>query len=370
MSHDHKEGCERNGYIMSESRGTKGESQWSQCSVNSLSNGISSGQLSCLDDDNGKKAETLGMEKDTYPGEVWDADAQCKIFLLDNDARIDHTDSNIKDVCYSIKCRTPQRQGYYRAGPALEGTACGAGMWCMHGTCVKNTKPTKQDEPGTWSDWSYTSCQSGCTPESKGFRTKRRTCQRGRLIHTVAGCKGPTTGMDFCDDSKICSSRKDADTYASEQCKIFSSYVTGIDSQSPGGQVGYSTKFEWQSCAIYCKRSDTGQWYTPRLELNDMPWLSPYFPDGTFCHQAGSTKFYCQKNTCIEEDARFGKADTPELNLLFNAAPKGDEDRESLKQLEKYFTLDKDMNPVGGKFAGIKGKEEDETGWDVIDYIE
>ena len=24
MSHDHKEGCERNGYIMSESRGTKG----------------------------------------------------------------------------------------------------------------------------------------------------------------------------------------------------------------------------------------------------------------------------------------------------------------------------------------------------------
>ena len=28
--------------------------------------------------------------------------------------------------------------------------------------------------------------------------------------------------------------------------------------KSPGGQVGYSTKFEWQSCAIYCKvREDT-----------------------------------------------------------------------------------------------------------------
>ena len=31
--------------------------------------------------------------------------------------------------------------GYYRAGPALEGTACGAGFWCRSGKCVKNVKP-------------------------------------------------------------------------------------------------------------------------------------------------------------------------------------------------------------------------------------
>ena len=60
-------------------------------------------------------------------------------------------------MCYSIKCRTPKREGdttvkrlsdkflcsvgYYRAGPALEGTACGDGFWCRAGKCVKNVKP-------------------------------------------------------------------------------------------------------------------------------------------------------------------------------------------------------------------------------------
>merc|ERR1711962_670766 len=86
MSHDHKEGCDRNGFIMSESRGTKGESRWSQCSVNSLSRYISDGSLSCLEDDNAKKAESLGLENEVYPGEVWSANSQCQIFLLDSDA--------------------------------------------------------------------------------------------------------------------------------------------------------------------------------------------------------------------------------------------------------------------------------------------
>ena len=35
----------------------------------------------------------------------------------------------------------PGWPGYYRAGPALEGTACGAGFWCRAGKCVKNVKP-------------------------------------------------------------------------------------------------------------------------------------------------------------------------------------------------------------------------------------
>ena len=34
--------------------------------------------------------------------------------------------------------------GYYRAGPALEGTACGAGSWCRAGTCVPRDKPVSE----------------------------------------------------------------------------------------------------------------------------------------------------------------------------------------------------------------------------------
>ena len=36
MHHDHSAGCTKDGYIMSASRGTKGESEWSGCSVAAL----------------------------------------------------------------------------------------------------------------------------------------------------------------------------------------------------------------------------------------------------------------------------------------------------------------------------------------------
>jgi len=369
MSHDHSSGCEMNGYIMSASRGTKGESAWSSCSVNSLSRSINQGDLDCLNDNNAKEVEKIGLSTNVYPGEVWGASAQCQIFLLDTDAHIDHNEADFQEMCYSIKCRTPKREGYYRAGPALEGTACGQGKWCRHGECVTNTKPVKQEDPGNWSEWAYSTCQSGCLPNSLGYRTKRRTCQRGRLIHTLAGCRGPTTGMDFCSDDNICPVRKDTDKFASEQCAIFSSYVPGIDTNGVGVQVTYSNTRLWQSCAIYCKRSDTGQWYTPRLELNDLP-ISPYFPDGTFCHQDGDTKFYCQKNTCLERDSRVAKNDSPDLNIMLNASPQGDGERKTPAEVEDYFTLDENMKSVGGDFGGVSKDEESENLWDVKDYIE
>ena len=38
--------------------------------------------------------------------------------------------------------------------------------------------------------------------------------------------------------------------------------------------------------------------------MNDLQ-LSSYFPDGTLCHTEGSTKFYCQRNMCVEEGHRY-----------------------------------------------------------------
>ena len=36
----------------------------------------------------------------------------------------------------------------------------------------------------------------------------------------------------------------------------------------------------------------------------------------------------------------------------------------------RYFTLDKNLKPVGGKYSSIQGDDEDEESWNVIDYIE
>ena len=101
--------------------------------------------------------------------------------------------------------------GYYRAGPALEGTACGSGRWCQEGSCVPNMKKpvAGSNKPGVWSDWAVGPCRSGCTHGSLGFQEKTRHCDQSRIIHTVDGCKGPATTMDFCDDSAVCNTRKE-----------------------------------------------------------------------------------------------------------------------------------------------------------------
>ena len=121
-------------------------------------------------------------------------------------------------------------------------------MWCNAGHCVKNTKkPVKQkiailananttsllqvgnsQKPGQWTEWKKGACKSGkvvggwgkltgvllfidqgCTENSKGYQEMTRECQQPNLVHTVQGCRGPATTMNFCDDTNICAARKD-----------------------------------------------------------------------------------------------------------------------------------------------------------------
>jgi len=53
-------------------------------------------------------------------------------------------------------------------------------------------------------------------------------------------------------------------------------------------------------CAIFCRRKDTGSYYTPRIELNDLG-VNPYFPDGTWCHNDGISNYYCLQHHCLPE---------------------------------------------------------------------
>ena len=55
----------------------------------------------------------------------------------------------------------------------------------------------------------------------------------------------------------------------------------------------------WQSCAIFCKRKDLDVFYTPRLDLNNLPDLNPFYPDGTWCGNDGSKDYYCMQRNCI-----------------------------------------------------------------------
>ena len=63
MRHDHKEGCRRDGFIMSPTRGSKGEAQWSPCSAEFLQK---TDKLQCLHEDPHAVSLTLEVGSHKY----------------------------------------------------------------------------------------------------------------------------------------------------------------------------------------------------------------------------------------------------------------------------------------------------------------
>lgn len=84
--------------------------------------------LACLRDEPAQQSGDRDHEVyGNNPGQHgdWDLKQQCQMLMMDTNAYPDHSMADMPDICYSIKCRAPGRRGYYRAGPALEGTPCG-----------------------------------------------------------------------------------------------------------------------------------------------------------------------------------------------------------------------------------------------------
>lgn len=132
MHHDSSgNSCSKEGYIMSPSRGTKGETQWSSCSAEVMSN---LGWAECLTDSPKKHEKELDHTRflDT-PGQFYTAKKQCEILLRDKDAVV-LPSQKLDQICHNLHCKTPHRSGFYYAGPALDGTTCGQKKVCSFST--------------------------------------------------------------------------------------------------------------------------------------------------------------------------------------------------------------------------------------------
>jgi hypothetical protein len=285
--------CPNNGFIMSSSRGTKGENTWSVCSAKIFS----LVQHKCLVIKNESSFYTL-VE---LPGQVIDAHDQCKFFLSSKEAFM-YQPNPQNDICSNtVYCRASNLIGYYTAGSALEGTPCGKGKLCIDSKCQLLGDPL-EEVAGDWTPWTNESCSSGCLENSKGFAHQTRQCFNPKPKNTMSYCEGDDNQGRLCDDTSICSSnRKSIKTFANETCNRISVVVSEIDGLE-GTQIPYEHDRPWRSCAVFC-RTRSGMWYTPRLELNHMRnTLSPFFPDGTLCHEdAIGRKYYCQLNRCLPE---------------------------------------------------------------------
>ncbi|XP_047503003.1 histone-lysine N-methyltransferase 2D-like [Penaeus chinensis] len=85
MLHDgYGNACPKNGFVMSASRSTSGETNWSSCSreiVETLS-------APCLNDNPPEIPKHDHSVYDQLPGQTWDAYDQCRVFLRDDDATL------------------------------------------------------------------------------------------------------------------------------------------------------------------------------------------------------------------------------------------------------------------------------------------
>ncbi|EFA07053.2 A disintegrin and metalloproteinase with thrombospondin motifs adt-1 [Tribolium castaneum] len=359
--------CPKEGYVMSPSRGTNGETQWSRCSAEVVS------KLSwakCLHDSSRPPKQLDHSRFLDSPGQVYTAKKQCEILLRDKDAVV-APNQDLTTICFNLQCKTPHRSGYYFAGPALDGTECGKKRYCYGGDCVKKTPPKPMKVvSGGWGPWKESPCTSGCIEKSRGFQVKTRQCDSPAPLNTDQGCQGSSVQFGVCRDDKICKSKRlSVVDYASQKCQEFSKLLPELDPKGGGLQAPHEDARVWMGCAIFCRRADSGGFYTPRLELNDLG-VSPYFPDGTWCHRENDMNYYCLHHHCLPENFRFSKIDPldaigDDIPFSQNAGPES----EIPPEIKSYFSLSSQGKPLKTVLKPHERNNPKEEDWEIDDYI-
>lgn len=366
--------CPKDGYIMSPSRGIYGETIWSECS-REVAQKLPYTK-SCLRDKSiHSSMNNLDHTKFfNLPGREWTAKKQCEMFLRDKDAMV----ATFFKACESLQCKTPHRNGYFFAGPALDGTYCASGKECRGGECknILQIYPGLNNpsiEPGGWSEWKTGPCKSGCLLKSTGAQIRQRFCNTSISKNTEIDCQGLHFDIILCRDENLCNKkRKNINEFATLKCGEFSERLPELDAKSGGLQALHEPERPWMACAIFCRRKDIASYYTPRVELNDLG-LDPYFPDGTWCHTQEGQNYFCRQHHCLPENFHFEK-------MLLNDRQNDDAEFSSQNalareirlndQVIKYLSLGSDRLPFLTSFPYNIIFPQDENEWIDKDYIE
>ncbi|XP_011647364.1 A disintegrin and metalloproteinase with thrombospondin motifs adt-2 [Pogonomyrmex barbatus] len=372
MHHDSSNNaCPKDGYIMSPSRGIRGETIWSDCS-REVAEMLPQTKLCLLDQPKPRNtSDTLAHNHLRYrdlPGREWTAKRQCELLLRDKDARV----VTLYQACQSLQCETPHKSGYYFAGPALDGTYCAPDRECRSGECVSISEPSElsNSQKDSWSEWKESSCSSGCLQKSKGAQVRRRFCENRN--HTTRDCKGLYYDVLLCKDEKLCKKkRRTIQDFATLKCRLFGERLPKLDGTARGLQATHEIDKPWMACTIFCRRKDIAAYYAPRVELNDLG-LDPYFPDGTWCHAEEGQDYFCRQHHCLPESFRFNK----KLSRIYQYKDEDENESEELGSHNqfgiadqfKYLTSSPDGLPLLTSMSRDITSPSDE--WIDKDYIE
>ncbi|XP_059088723.1 A disintegrin and metalloproteinase with thrombospondin motifs adt-1-like [Tigriopus californicus] len=335
--------CNKNGFVMSPSRGPEGETPWSDCSRNFICNYI---DAPCMEDKAVAPNEfDHSLRYGLTPGMYYTARDHCK-FLMDGDKSAHAINNNMADICdKGIQCELPSKNRVEYSGPALQGTPCGAGKFCMNNECIGATGRQAVLEP-SWGDWKEEGgCLGGCVSESKGYQTFTRSCQFQGEGAKEGDCVGPTTKVELCDspDKSGCLVEGTAVGYASAACTaiktdfeaVFGKWISG-----QGFQKEYDETDANRACQIYCTASKGGS-KSPAEVMTKFNRLDlGYFPDGTPCHKVRDSTFYCQGRACVNPSGRGQRSSSKGGQVVTNVG------FQPSANVDKYLTLDENGNPL------------------------
>ncbi|XP_006804459.1 A disintegrin and metalloproteinase with thrombospondin motifs 16 [Neolamprologus brichardi] len=201
------------GNIMSPTlAGHNGVFSWSACSRQYLSRFLNSAQALCLSDE--PRAITEYQYPEKLPGELYDADTQCK-WQFGEKAKLCTLDFK-KDICKALWCHRVGRKCETKFMPAAEGSACGPDMWCRRGQCVKQGDEGPRPQHGHWSEWSsWSTCSRSC---ESGVTYHERQCSNPRPAYGGKFCEGSSRSYKLCNTEDCPRNTID---YRAQQCAEF-----------------------------------------------------------------------------------------------------------------------------------------------------
>ncbi|CAJ0583076.1 unnamed protein product, partial [Mesorhabditis spiculigera] len=287
MYHDGDNECDMRCCIMSPSIGS-GKTDWSSCSNREFNMFISKlgtrgRPPNCLLDSSRTTRSALSiLFNDDYPGQKYTIDEQCSIFHGKCWKHELREGQILEDICQMVWCGNGE--GVLRtAHPALEGTFCGPGMWCINGVCKEHRHffaPTH----GSWSPWNdqpKRNCATGCSAcEVDGqlsIRRSIRACNNPSPNNGGYQCRGDDVKGIVCQ-KKACVGISTT-LYASRACKSLKE-----DRSNPNPQLsGVGLQYGQAMCKIWCHLTKSNQIRTVGN-----------FPDGTPCGPG----HFCVKGQC------------------------------------------------------------------------
>ncbi|KAJ3597712.1 hypothetical protein NHX12_001229 [Muraenolepis orangiensis] len=199
------------GNIMSPTlAGHNGVFSWSQCSRQYLSRFLKLPVVTYRADNEPRAVEEY-QYPEKLPGELYDADTQCK-WQFGEKAKLCTLDFK-KDICKALWCHRVGRKCETKFMPAAEGSSCGPDMWCRRGQCVKQGDEGPRPQHGGWSSWtSWSTCSRSC---ESGVTHRERQCSNPRPAFGGKYCDGSSRSYKLCNTGDCPSG---GPSYRAQQC--------------------------------------------------------------------------------------------------------------------------------------------------------